>query len=40
MVECQAVNAVAPFILNSRLKPLMAMTPGVRVSLILAGRAR
>ena len=30
MVECQAVNAVAPFIINSRLKPLMMITPGVR----------
>eukprot|EP00698_Gefionella_okellyi_P004822 TRINITY_DN14463_c0_g1_i1.p1 TRINITY_DN14463_c0_g1~~TRINITY_DN14463_c0_g1_i1.p1 ORF type:complete len:638 (-),score=159.87 TRINITY_DN14463_c0_g1_i1:14-1927(-) len=28
MVECHAVNAVAPFIINARLKELMVATPG------------
>jgi NAD(P)-dependent dehydrogenase (short-subunit alcohol dehydrogenase family) len=27
MLECQLVNAVAPFVLNARLKPLMLTTP-------------
>ena len=28
LLECQLVNAVAPFVLNARLKPLMVATPG------------
>lgn len=29
LLETQLINAVAPFVLNARLKPLMAATPGV-----------
>ena len=28
LLEVQLVNAIAPFILNARLKPLMLRTPG------------
>ena len=34
MLEVQLVNAIAPFILNARLKPLMVRTPGAHKHIV------